>query len=347
MASSSSLLSVKRFFWIFVVCMVVLAVMETFLLLWLGTTVMFSVIDSLVSNATLAMACIAVSNGLRFYLPGANRFFYVIIWCCGLALVWLLLTRYALVVAMRLVNQDFLDMLTKSLPVRFCIAFLVLGLMAVINVLWYKLEQQKEDALRKSDTEKLAREAELNMLRQQLQPHFLFNSLNSINALITSRPNEAKRMVQQLSEFLRGTIKSEDQWVNLEDELHHLGLYLEIEKVRFGQRLITDVLCDEDCKKMKLPALLLQPLAENAIKFGLYDTTDEVTIRIHAMNENNQLKIEVQNPFDPETSSPLKGTGFGLASVQRRLYLLFGRNDLLQTSVNQNLFISTVKIPQP
>ena len=92
--------------------------------------------------------------------------------------------------------------------------------------------------------------------------------------------------------------------------------------------------------------MLLQPLVENAIKFGLYDTMDSVTVHITAKVLDGYLNIEVKNPFDPETSAPRQGTGFGLSSVQRRLYLLFARNDLLATNAEQNLFITTVKIPQ-
>jgi LytS/YehU family sensor histidine kinase len=87
-------------------------------------------------------------------------------------------------------------------------------------------------------------------------------------------------------------------------------------------------------------------VVENAIKFGLYDTTDDITIRISATAITNYLEVVVENPFDPETSSPKKGTGFGLSSVQRRLYLLFARNDLLETKSENNLFITKVKIPQ-
>ena len=100
-------------------------------------------------------------------------------------------------------------MLHLSLSIRFSIAFLLLGCITMISILWYNQQEQKEQEDRKTDAEKLAKEAELFKLRQQLQPHFLFNSLNSINALIGNRPQEARKMVQQLSDFLRGTIKKE------------------------------------------------------------------------------------------------------------------------------------------
>ena len=120
----------------------------------------------------------------------------------------------------------------------------------MVSVIWYNWQEQSEQEVRKQDAEKLTKEAELFKLRQQLQPHFLFNSLNSINALIGSRPQEARKMVQQLSDFLRGTIRKEEhQWVTLKEELQYLQLYLDIEKVRFGHRLFT--------KKLKVTSPLM------------------------------------------------------------------------------------------
>jgi len=147
--------------------------------------------------------------------------------------------------------------------------------------------------------------------------------------------------------FLRGTVKKEsNQLVPLQDEFNHLQLYLDIEKVRFGHRLIAEVKAGPDALTMKLPSLLLQPVLENAIKFGLYDTVGEVVITVEGKTEQNNLIVEIKNPFDP-TSAPLKpGTGFGLNSIQRRLALLFYRNDLLTTQQNENTFTTTIKIPQ-
>ena len=217
----------------------------------------------------------------------------------------------------------------------------------MVSVLWQTSVEHKENEQRKADAEKYAKEAELFKLRQQLQPHFLFNSLNSINALIGSRPAEARKMVQQLSDFLRGTLKKEEtQWVNLREELQYLQLYLEIEKVRFGNRLDTTVTSEYGANDLRIPALLLQPIVENAIKFGLYDTIGQTVINIKTSRDEKDLIVTVKNPFDPETSTPKQGTGFGLKSVQRRLYLLFGRNDLLNTKAEGNIFTTTVRIPQ-
>jgi LytS/YehU family sensor histidine kinase len=218
---------------------------------------------------------------------------------------------------------------------------------ALLSILWYSRIDDEQRIQRKEDTEKLAKEAELFKLRQQLQPHFLFNSLNSINALIGTRPDEARKMVQQLSDFLRGTLKKDEHHLcSMHEELQHLQLYLEIEKVRFGHRLATKIVIDEGVNEMKIPALLLQPVMENAIKFGLYDTVDEIVIELHAMKHEKELVIKVMNPFDPETAVPRRGTGFGLQSVQRRLQLLYARNDLMTTEVKDNIFTTQLKIPQ-
>ena len=142
-------------------------------------------------------------------------------------------------------------------------------------------------------------------------------------------------------------MKKEDyQLTSLSDELQHLQLYLDMEKMRFGHRLSTEITHDEESLAFLIPPMLVQPIVENAIKFGLYDTTENITIHISAKTIEKYLEITVRNPFDPETASPKHGTGFGLSSVQRRLYLLFARSDLLQTSVNDHIFSTIVKIPR-
>lgn len=320
--------------------------MHAFVLNWYHFTWHMAIWDSLVSNAILLGASLLVMMIMRFYIPQKNRYSYILGLCIVLSILWLLISRAILVLLTENVNE-YTNFFSESLPVRFAIGFLIIGCMTLISVLWYTLQDQQAIEKRKTEAEKLSKDAELYKLRQQLQPHFLFNSLNSINALIGLQPQKARTMIQQLSDFLRGTLKKEDhQWVSLDEELQHLQLYLEIEKVRFGHRLSTIIENQTNGCPVALPAMLLQPVVENAIKFGLYDTTDDITISILAKKENETLVLEVKNPFDPATSSPKKGTGFGLKSVQRRLYLLFARNDLLETGATDKIFITTIKIPQ-
>jgi LytS/YehU family sensor histidine kinase len=285
---------------------------------------------------------------MQYYLPKKDRYWYILFFSLGLAALSTALCKAVLVPLLRSAGNpvDYSVFFTRSWPVRLDFAFLQIGCMCILSVLWYSSEEEQENRQRRNDAERLAKEAELFKLRQQLAPHFLFNSLNSISALIGSRPDQARKMIQQLSDFLRGNLrKEEQQWVPLSEELQYLELYLEIEKVRFGHRLSTELDYAPECLDYRLPSMLLQPIVENAIKFGLYDTTESVTISIRARLDSNYIRIEVINPFDPETSRPKKGTGFGLTSIQRRLYLLFARPDLLETRVEENLFITTVSIP--
>lgn len=343
---TASPFSARRFLIIFSIAWVILIVDHATVLYWFGLSGEAAIADSLISNVLLLLVCLLVMNSLRYYVPRMDQYVNVLAICIVFAVFWLLLSKWILSISLG-DYDSYLFFLHRSLAIRVSIAFLVLGIVSMSSIIWFNWQDQRKNEQRKADAEKLAKEAELFKLRQQLQPHFLFNSLNSINALIGISPEEARKMVQQLSDFLRGTIKKEEtQWVNLAEELQYLQLYLEIEKVRFGNRLATIIESDEASQQMKLPALLLQPIVENAIKFGLYDTTGETLIAIHTSREGNELQVKVSNPFDPETSSASHGTGFGLKSVQRRLYLLFGRSDLLITGAKENIFTTIVKIPQ-
>ena len=343
---ATSPLEIGRYRAIFFGSWLLIALVQTLLLSRMGLDWGTASTDSFISNMLMAAACWLISTNLEYYRPQQGRYIFIVLWCVLTTALWLG-SSYGFLSQILDEKQAYLDFFVRSWPFRYSIGLLMVGWMAMISILWYNQREQEATLKRKTDTEKLAREAELFNLRLQLQPHFLFNSLNSINALIGFQPQEARKMVQQLSEFLRSTLRKDDtQPVFLAEELQTLGLYLEIEKMRFGHRLQTEINADEASLKMKLPPMLLQPLVENAIKFGLYDTTGQVTISIQAVASENNLEISIQNPYDPQTATKRKGTGFGLAGVQRRLYLLFARQDLLQTRAENQVFTSTLKIPQ-
>lgn len=303
-------------------------------------------VDSFASNFLLAFVCFDITFILRYYHSREKGWYMALVWPAGLAAVALVVLNF-IVTSLYVDDPYYILVFQQTLPLRFLIAFIILVAFVLLRQLMYYMHAHEDGNKRKLDLEKLGKDAELAVLRQQLQPHFLFNTLNSISALVVTKPEEARRMIQQLSDFLRGTVKKDDQqFVDLASELRQLQLYLDIEKVRFGHRLAVQAEHDEASRRMLLPPLLLQPLVENAIKFGLYDTTENVTIRILATSLNGQLLITIENPFDKDTARPRQGTGFGLSSVERRLYLLFARNDLLQTQVKENIFSVTVKIPQ-
>lgn len=336
--SFTQLLALYLGWWVF------WAIVQTDVLHHLGLSWQRAAVDALISNLFLAIGGYTIIILYRFYQPGKkNRIYHFIF---GIAITILVCLAVNKVLGAVFSTDDaYQHFLISAAPVRFIFSLLVICFIILLNLLWNNLFEQKENLKRKIAGEELLKEAELIKLRQQLQPHFLFNSLNSISALVVSKPQEARKMVQQLSDFLRGTLKKEDQLLMLKEELEHLKLYLDIEKVRFGHRLSVEFETTEDSLVATLPALLLQPIVENAIKFGLYDTIGKTTISIKAFLLPDHLVIEIKNPFDQTTTSTRSGTGFGLASIQRRLHLLYARQDLLSTQKKESIFITTLKIP--
>lgn len=310
----------------------------------LGVGLEIAVKDTIVSLLITSLLCWLISHNLSYYKPESSKFLNLIVWCLFLAFVNILLLKFALPAVID--DKTYSIFLNNSLTVRFAVSFLMVSLTAMISMLWYYQQDKEELEKRKHEADKLNKEAELASLREKLQPHFLFNSLNSISALTFSKPLEARKMIHQLSDFLRGTIRKDDKPTTLKSEIEHLQLYLDIEKVRFGHRLSTRIICDGVCEETLVPPMILQPIVENAIKFGLYDTIDEVLITITCELKDNMLSISVKNPFDPTTSYPDKGTGFGLSGVRKRLILFYNMNQPLKTKASDKEFTTTIYIPQ-
>ncbi|MBS1682000.1 MAG: histidine kinase [Bacteroidetes bacterium] len=324
---------------------VVWTVIQMFVMNYYGISFRESWMDASVTSSLMVGAGYLMIKIVGYFRPSAKNALIILIEAaaltamCGLASSWILKSIPS--------SLEYTSWFELTFPVRMVFIWLMIVIAGIDGWLFSYMKEQQQNEHRTKETEKLMREAELTNLQRQLQPHFLFNSLNSISALTVAQPEQARKMIEQLSDFLRGTVKKENnQFTTLRHELHHLQLYLDIEKVRFGHRLSTAIEADNAALEMKLPSLLLQPVLENAIKFGLYDTVGNVVIRLVAKPDNNNLLLEIKNPFDADTAAPKTGTGFGLQSVQKRLSLLFFRNDLLSTEKKENIFITHIKVPQ-
>jgi two-component system, LytTR family, sensor kinase len=342
----NSILKLRSFWVIAVVVMIAAIMVHWVVLVQLKVPTLISHFSSGIYGITLVTFAVLIANNLYYYRPQKLNYYFLIVWCFTYALIGTFLVDFVL----RKIwanNTALINALSIIQFFKFGFSFIVLFCIAITCVLWYTFEDLRVDSQRQSQMLMLNKEAELNKLRLQLQPHFLFNSLNSINALVGSKPAEARKMIQQLSDFLRFTVKREEnQHISLADELQHLQLYLDIEKVRFGHRLDFELTTTEACKTMQIPALMLQPVLENAIKFGLYDTTGIVSIQILAQIVDHSLQVEISNPFDSQTQTASQGTGFGLNAIRKRLELLYGRYDLLQTSQENNVFTTKITLPQ-
>ena len=193
----------------------------------------------------------------------------------------------------------------------------------------------------------LAREAELQMLRTQINPHFLFNSLNSISALTTISAEEARRMTITLADFFRYTLTlSDKKFVSLVDEIQLCQYFLDIEKIRFGEKLQVEFFVEENIHSALLPPMLLQPLLENAIKHGIRNLANGGTIRCQIRANAGWLHIAMHNPIDSDlTTNKESGSGTGLKNIQSRLVRHYGEKYRFDVSKKEHTFDIQIGLP--
>ncbi|MBW8324618.1 MAG: histidine kinase [Prolixibacteraceae bacterium] len=204
----------------------------------------------------------------------------------------------------------------------------------------------KEKIKKEVEYKALIREAELQALKSQINPHFLFNSLNSISSLTVSNPEKAQEMVINLSGFMRYSLMhNEKEMVSFARELDNIKLYLSIEKVRFGKKLNAEFEIDTHCMEAEIPNMILQPLFENAIKYGVYETTEQVTIRTVCECDGNTLKISIVNDYDASTIKK-RGEGIGLRNIRKRMEIIYNQPDLIKITDHKTSFEVQLIIPQ-
>lgn len=305
-----------------------------------------AIADSLVSVTLLALSLWGAAQSIRLYPTSVGVTVYSLFIAVFFSLSTVYLSTFTIKWWTETTDTAYLEFLDKSGPVRYVIYWLLCSWVTTYVALQRNILLQEKKFKHQADSATLLKEAELFKLRQQLQPHFLYNSLNSISALTMIEPAKAQEMIGMLSDFLRTSVQRDGkESVPLEDELTYLKNYLSIEAIRFGDRLNVDVNNTVNINA-HTPPFLLQPLLENAIKFGLYGNTGRVTITVDIVLDNGLLQYTILNPCGADHQSGPRGTGFGLAGVQRRLYLLFARTDLLETKRENDTFITTLKIPQ-
>jgi len=217
------------------------------------------------------------------------------------------------------------------------IGFLLYLLSVALHYVALAMEESRRAALE-------ARDAELRALKAQINPHFLFNSLNSITALTASNPDGAREMCLRLADFLRSTLGlGERENVAWSEELDLAQAYLDVEQIRFGSRLRVEMHVAEDCKGCLVPPLILQPLIENAIKHGIATLVEGGTIRIESLARNGQLLVTVENCFDPQ--SPARQHGSGLRNLRMRLETRFGPAAHIAVRAEGNRFLVNMAVP--
>jgi sensor histidine kinase YesM len=307
-----------------------------------------SINDALTFNGLLALIGFNIWYVLRFNMKDQQSSFDLIInhMLVGIVTIaiWLA-SGYFLMQALEPSNEVYLAFLKESLPWRAIIGafFYLIFVLIYYMMLYYEDLQQKMRV--ETELNSLVRDAELSALKSQINPHFLFNSLNSISSLTMSSPEKAQEMVIKLSDFLRYSLSHDrNETTSLKKELENIERYLDIEKVRFGHRLKYEKSVPDACLQAVIPNMILQPLFENAIKHGVYHSTEEVLIEMRCLPNDQFIELHIQNDFDPEAAKP-KGEGIGLKNIRNRLQLIYQRADLLEIKREKISFEVILRIP--
>ncbi|MBN1639218.1 MAG: histidine kinase [Ignavibacteriales bacterium] len=308
----------------------------------------YSLTDSIVYNFIFFSIGIALWYPTKFMSFESNKFQKIILNHSIVALLTSLLWTYSgyyLIIYLVKASDSELDFLKNALLYRFIVGILFYSIIVLIYYSKIYYDNFKKNIIREYELQNLVKESELKTLKYQINPHFIFNSLNSISSLTYSEPTKAREMIIKLSDYLRSTLATnEKQKRDFKTELSNLKLYLEIEKIRFPEKLEIMEDINDEYLNIEIPSMILQPLIENAIKHGVYESDKKVIIRITASKENDYLKITIQNNFD-DNSISAKGKGIGLKNIANRLSLIYNQDNLLKTTKTKSHFIATIFIP--
>ena len=232
-----------------------------------------------------------------------------------------------------------------QLRMLWSVGFLLYAIAIARNYVILSQEASREAEERFLEASILAREAELKALKAQVNPHFLFNSLNSISALTSIDPAKAREMCILLAEFLRMTLGlGEKNGIPLSEELLLLERFLAIEKVRFGARLEMQEEIQEESKSVFIPPLILQPLVENAVVHGIANLPEGGRVRLRSSCEDGLLSLVMESTFDPE-ATPQRRSGRGLTNVRRRLETRYGDRASLRVATEAQTFRVSLSLP--
>lgn len=231
--------------------------------------------------------------------------------------------------------------------VMFGVGVLLYGMTACAHYLALEFERARHLETRELELKLLAQDAELRMLRTQIDPHFLFNSLNSISALTAIDAGAARDMTLRLAGFFRHTLGLEaHRKVSLAAEVELVERFLAIEQVRFGPRLAFECSIGMDAAPCLLPPMILQPLVENAVKHGIGGLLEGGMVRVRGERDGSQLKLSIENDVDPDAGNATgQGKGIGLANVRQRLLAAYGIEASVHATREQNTFRVDLVLP--
>ena len=226
----------------------------------------------------------------------------------------------------------------------FAVGALFYLLVATFHYVLAELQLRQEALERESALAVQAQRAELQALKAQVHPHFLFNSLNTVSALIGYDPSKAREACVLLAEYLRGTLRAQDQaLVPLREEWALCERYLKVEALRHGERLLVELALDEAALDCLVPSLLLQPLVENAMTHGIALVDEPRPLRVRAERRGARLALELENGVDPAPRA--RAGGLGLSNVRARLFAQYGKQAVLRIERDPQRFFVLLDLP--
>ncbi len=260
--------------------------------------------------------------------------------------LWLILARgLSFLLANILSLPEVVEQFKSNYPILFGAGVLLYLLTTAVHYLLIAFEASRNAERRTLELKVLAHEAELRALRAQIDPHFLFNSLNSISALTAQDPSAARTMCILLGEFLRKSLKlGAMERISLGEEIELIKNFLSVEQIRFGSRLKVDLSIVQGTENCSVPPLILQPLIENAIKHGISQLVDGGTIQLVTVRRGSHLSISVKNPVD-EDQKKSPGNGIGLLNVKHRLSNLYGNDGRVDVAEKNGQFSVELELP--
>ena len=306
------------------------------------------VIDTVGSLAILFLFLLPIGYIIQFAgdspLQAPKQFIMPLMASAVMVLIWTGLI-ILLMEASSIFSEDYMDFTKKTWVMRASVGFL-LALVIFLMLQTFYLSNKRVEALeRENQLKNLLQRTELQALKNQLNPHFIYNSLNSINSLTITSPEKAREMVGRLSDFLRYALNQDAmQLTTLENELKYIESYLNIEVVRFGERLKFDLKNNNEISKLQVPVMLLQPLFENAVKHGAQKSNQPVNIIFKTQVMENDVNLIVKNNFDKEFAK-FRKEGVGLENVRNRLRLIYGNGNLLSLKSENDVFVATIRLP--
>jgi sensor histidine kinase YesM len=310
----------------------------------------YFVADIFLFNAPLALLLIYAWIPINVIKWSGTRWFSYLtahlIMSLGFAMVSLCINKIIMwiIAGSNAAYWQFLERIFYGARFMMCMISYLVVILTYYLYIFIKRYQEKQ--LNEIRLNQIIKTNELNLLKSQINPHFLFNSLNSLNSLIMSNSEQAQKMLLALSDYLRYTVLSNNNpYSTLQQEIANSERYLAIEKLRFGKRLVYQFNILHDCLQAQIPSMLLQPLFENAVKYNVYESLQQVVISADATINGNILSIVIANTYDSQQSSMKKGTGTGLSNIRERLHLSYEDDAGLSTQIKDGKFIVMLWLP--